>query len=124
LFANIQCFSQLKNSAGNMNSKQKGSQFERHCAAILRAKLWPTCYISRFMGSAWDDYNGIDLTGTGNFNVQCKAMERTPPYHTILKNMPQGSKTNIVIHKRNNAGCIVAMELTDFMELIKGQRAK
>jgi hypothetical protein len=103
-----------------MNSKIKGNQFERHCAAILRAELWPECYTSRFMGSAWDDYNGIDLTGTGNFNVQCKAMERTPPYHTILKQkMPQGGKTNIIIHKRNNEGCIVALTFDDFIKLIK-----
>jgi hypothetical protein len=93
---------------GLLNSKQKGNQFERHIAAILRAELWPECYTSRFMGSAWDDYSGVDLAGTGNFNVQCKAMERTPPYHEILKKMPRGNKTNIVIHKRNNSGCIVA----------------
>ena len=103
-----------------LNSKQKGSQFERNMAAILRAELWPECYTSRFMGSAWDDYNGIDLTGTPGFNIQLKAMERTPPYHSILKNkMPQGSKTNIVIHKRNNEGCIVAMSLEDFIKLVR-----
>jgi hypothetical protein len=104
-----------------MNSKQKGSQFERHCAALLRAELWPQCYTSRFMGSAWDDYNGIDLTGTGDFNIQCKAAERTVPYHTILNNkMPQGSKTNIVIHKRNNSGSMVAIRLEDFIQILKG----
>lgn len=103
-----------------MNSKQKGNQFERQMAAILRAELWPECYTSRFMGSAWDDYNGIDLTGTGNFNIQLKAMERTPPYHTILnQKMPQGNKTNIVIHKRNNKGAIVAMTFEDFIKLVK-----
>jgi len=103
-----------------MNSKQKGNQFERSMAAILRAELWPECYTSRFMGSAWDDYNGIDLTGTGNFNVQCKAMERTPPYHQILKEkMLQNGKTNIIIHKRNNEGCIVTMGLDDFIKLLK-----
>ncbi len=102
-----------------MNSKQKGNQFERHCAAKLREELWPQCYTSRFMGSAWDDYNGIDLSGTPGFNVQCKATERTPPYHTILKSMPQSTKTNIIIHKRNNQVCVVAMELDDFIKLIK-----
>lgn len=106
-----------------VNSKQKGSRFERQIAARLRTELWPECYTSRFMGCAWDDYNGIDLIGTGNFNVQCKALERTPPYHTILKNMPQGEKTNIVIHKRNNSGCIVAMELEDFIKLMKNGKA-
>jgi len=103
-----------------INSKQKGNQFERQMAAILRERIWPECYTSRFMGSAWDDYNGIDLTGTPGFNVQLKAMERTPPYHRILKDkMPQDTKTNIIIHKRNNEGCIVAMSFDDFIKLIK-----
>jgi hypothetical protein len=105
-----------------MNSKQKGNQFERHMASILRAELWPECYTSRFMGSAWFDYNGIDLTGTGNFNIQCKAVERTVPYHKILKDMLQGGKTIIVIHKRNNSGCIVAMGLEDFLKILKGMK--
>jgi len=109
----------MPQQSATINSKRKGSQFERQMAAILRAEIWPECYTSRFMGSAWDDYNGIDLTGTPGFHIQCKAMERTPPYHNILKAMPQGKKTNIVIHKRNNSGCIVALELDDFIKLVK-----
>ena len=105
-----------------MNSKQKGNRFERECAAILRAELWPECYTSRFMGSAWDDYNGIDLTGTPGFNVQCKAVERlSPGYHEILtKKMLQNKKTNLLIHKKNNEGIVVAMTLQDFIKLVKG----
>jgi hypothetical protein len=102
-----------------LNSKLKGNQFERHCASVLRRELFPECYTSRFMGSAWDDYNGIDLTGTGDFNVQCKAVERSMPYHKILRGMPQGTKTNIVIHKRNNSGIVVALTLDDFIKLVK-----
>ncbi|HUX96317.1 MAG TPA: hypothetical protein VMV47_11360 [Bacteroidales bacterium] len=103
-----------------MNAKQKGNQFERHMAAILRAELWPGCYTSRFMGSAWDDYNGIDLTGTPGFNVQCKAQERlVKGYHEILEGMLKNNNTNIVIHKKNNKGCIVAMDLDDFIKLVK-----
>ena len=89
-----------------MNAKQKGNRFEREMAAILRERIWPACYTSRFMGSAWDDYNGIDLTGT-------------PGYHQILKSMLQNEKINIVIHKKNDQGCIVAMELSDFIKLAK-----
>lgn len=103
-----------------MNSKQKGNQFERQMAAILRAEIWPECYTSRFMGSAWDDYHGIDLTGTPGFNVQLKAVERlSPGYHEILDKMPQSKNTNIVIHKKNNKGAIVALRLEDFIKLIK-----
>lgn len=76
------------------------------------------------MGSPWLDYMGVDLTGTGDFNVQCKAMERTPPYHEILKKMPKGDKSNIVIHKRNNSGIVVVMGLDDFLKLVKNGNGK
>jgi len=111
-------------ATATINSKRKGSQFERQMASILRAELWPECFTSRFMGSAWLDYNGVDLTGTGIFNVQCKAMERTPPYHSILQKMPQGEKINIVVHKRNNSGIIVALELSDFIKILKRNGTK
>lgn len=102
-----------------MNSKLKGNRFEREAAAILRA-IWPECYTSRFMGSAWDDYNGIDLTGTPGFNVQCKHVERlSPGYHEILSAMPQGKTKNIILHKRNNRGIIVAMTLEDFLSMVR-----
>jgi len=107
-----------------INSKQKGNRFEREAAAILRAEIWPECYTSRFMGSAWDDYNGIDLTGTGNYQVQCKNTERTPAYHLILADMPQNGKTNIVIHKRNNSGAVVVMTFEDFIKILKNGRER
>jgi len=89
-------------------------------ASILRAELWPECYTSRFMGSAWLDYNGVDLIGTPGFNIQCKAVEKlSPGYHEILAGMLKNSNTNIVIHKRNNKGAIVAMEFSDFLKLAK-----
>ena len=103
-----------------MNSKQKGNQFERQMAAILREKIWPECFTSRFMGSAWLDYNGVDLTGTPGFNVQCKAVEKlSPGYHEILSGMLKNKNTNIIIHKKNNKGAIVAMDLQEFIKLIK-----
>lgn len=108
-----------------MNSKRKGNAFEVECAFRLR-EIFPDCRTSRFMGRLFDDYSGVDLCDTGNFNVQCKALERTPPYHTILKKMPQGSKTNIVIHKRNNAGIVVVMTFEDFLQIAKdaGRKAE
>ena len=111
----------VRNTNGvEMNSKQKGNQFERNMAAILRNELWPECYTSRFMGSAWLDYNGVDLTGTPGFNVQLKAVERlSPGYHEILAGMLKNGNTNIVIHKKNNKGAIVAMELSSFIKLLK-----
>lgn len=107
-----------------MNAKQKGNRFERECASILRAELWPECYTSRFMGCAWDDYNGIDLTGTGDFQIQCKHVEKlSPGYHEILKKkMPQNGLTNVILHKRNNKGVVAVMRFEDFMKILKGTK--
>jgi hypothetical protein len=102
-----------------MNSRTKGHQFEREIAAKLRAELWPECYTSRFMGSLWLDHCGVDLTGTPGFNIQLKALERAPAYHDILSSMPKGDNKNVVIHKRNNKGCVVVMGLDDFIRLLK-----
>jgi hypothetical protein len=104
-----------------MNSKQKGNQFERHMAAVLREKLWPDCYTSRFMGSAWLDYNGVDLTGTPGFNIQLKAVERlSPGYHEILnKKMLKNGKTNVIFHKKNNSGIVAVLDFEDFIKLVK-----
>jgi hypothetical protein len=107
----------------SINARAKGHQFERHMAATLRAELWPECYTSRFMGSAWLDYNGVDLTGTPGFNIQLKAVERlSPGYHEILAKMLKNQNTNIVIHKKNGQSAIVAMELTDFVKLLKASK--
>ncbi len=103
-------------------ARKKGAQFERQMAAILRQKIWPGCYPSRVFGCATDDYNGIDLLGTGIYNVQLKAVERSLNYHKILSNMPKAKKINIVIHKRFEAGAIVAMTFDDFVTLVKWQK--
>lgn len=101
-----------------MDSKQKGNLFERQCVTILKG-VFPDCHLSRHYGCAWSDHHGIDLIGTGNYSIQCKAVERSLPYHEILKKMPSGQQTNIVLHQRNGSGIIVAMELKDFLQLLK-----
>ena len=102
-----------------MNSRTKGHQFERDIAFRLREELWPNCQTSRFMGRLFDDHSGVDLTGTPGFNIQCKALEHSPAYHDILNSMPKGINTNIVIHKKNNRGIVVAMVFEDFIRLLK-----
>jgi hypothetical protein len=98
-----------------MNSRTKGHDFERQMAERLR-EIWPECFTTRFKGSLWLDHCGVDLVGTPGYNVQLKAVERlSPGVHEILEAMPKGQNTNIVIHKRNRKGIIVAMKLEDFI---------
>lgn len=100
-----------------MNSRTKGHDFERRMAEKLR-EVWPECYTTRFKGTLWLDHCGVDLVGTTGFNIQLKAMERTPAYHDILNYMPKGENKNIIIHKRNNKGIVVAMGLDDFLIML------
>ena len=102
-----------------MNGRTKGHNFERSMAEKLRSEIWPECYTTRFKGSPWLDSCGVDLIGTPDFNVQLKALERAPSYHEILNTMPKDINMNIVIHKRNNKGSIVAIKLEDFLKIIK-----
>jgi hypothetical protein len=100
-----------------MNSRTKGHDYERQMADKLR-EIWPECYTTRFKGTLWLDHCGIDLVGTPGYNVQLKAMERTPAYHDILDYMPTGENVNIVIHKRNRKGSVVVMRLEDIMSML------
>lgn len=103
-----------------MNSRNKGHSFERSIAVRLRAEVWPDCLTTRFAGSPALDQSGVDLVNTPGFSVQLKAVERlSPGYHEILSEMPKDGNTNLIIHKRNNKGCIVAMSLDSFLNLIR-----
>lgn len=61
----------------------------------------------------------VDLVNTGVMNVQAKAVEKLGSLHTILEEMPKDSNFNLVFHKRNRKGTIVAMTEDDFFRLIK-----
>lgn len=103
-----------------MNSRTKGHGFERAMAERLRA-IWPECYTTRYKGSPFLDSIGVDLVGTPGYNIQLKAMERTPAYQDILKSMPNDENINLIIHKRNNKGSVVVLRLDDFLKMINNK---
>tara|TARA_R100001440_G_scaffold75307_1_gene102198 strand:- start:4057 stop:4389 length:333 start_codon:yes stop_codon:yes gene_type:complete len=99
-----------------INSRNKGKRFELRIAEVWARVMGGdpqrTGYVSK-----WLDDQGVDLTDTDPFYLQCKAHERSLPMHDILDAMPDGENYNVVIHKRNNRGCIVALRFSDFLEL-------
>lgn len=100
-----------------VNGRNKGKRFELRIAEVWRRVMGGepqrTGYVSK-----WLDDQGVDLTDTDPFYIQCKAHERSLDVHDILDSMPETSTHyNIVIHKRNNRGCIVALTMRDFLEL-------
>jgi len=104
-----------------MNSKVKGDKFEQQMVSRLK-DIFPYCQTCRYVGKLFLDNQKVDLSGTPGYYFQCKHQERTQPYHEILKEMPDTNNTNVILHKRNNSGVVVVMELDDFLQLIKKAR--
>ena len=102
-----------------INSRNKGNAYERKLAKMFREFGFENCRTSRYESKMLDDMK-VDLTNTGIFNIQAKAVERlSPTYHDILASMPQDTNYNLICHKRKNKGSIVVLPLKDFMELME-----
>jgi len=52
-------------------------------------------------------------------NIQAKATESTPSYHSLLKEMPDDNNYNVIFHKRNNRGEVVVLSKEDFYQIIE-----
>ena len=100
-----------------INVRRKGHNYERKIRKELRKYLYPNCETSRF-GSREADNEGKDLINTGMYNFQLKSWEAGPPYHKILKEMPNDGNYNVIFHHRKHKGEVVVMSKQDFYEIL------
>lgn len=100
------------------NSRSVGHTYERSLRKEFIELGWEDCQTSRYASKATDDLM-VDFVNTKPFNIQAKRWKSAPSYHEILKQMPQDSNYNVIIHKRPNKGEVVVMSKEDFYELIK-----
>lgn len=101
-----------------INAKHKGNRFELDIRDWFKELGWTRAVSSRSESKSKDD-KGIDLCYTEPFEVQCKHVEKLGSIHDILAKMPKGTHYNLVFHKRNRKGTIVAMTIEDFRELLQ-----
>ena len=102
-----------------VNGRNKGNSYERQLAKEFREFGFEDCKTSRYESKMLDDMK-VDLTNTGIFNVQAKAVERlSPTYHEILSSMPKDTNYNVIFHKRNRKGEVVVMTKEDFYEIME-----
>lgn len=98
--------------------RNKGHAFERFLVKLFRTLGYKDCVTSRAESKRLDDL-GVDLCYTGIWQVQAKAVERLGSAHETLERMPKtDNKINLVFHKRNNKGVVVAMQMSDFIKLV------
>ncbi len=100
-----------------INARNKGNSYERKIAKEFKDIGYDKCVTSRLESKATDALK-IDLCNTGIWSVQCKAVERLGRYHDILESMPKDDKINVVFHKLNRKGDVVAMKKEDFYKII------
>lgn len=102
-----------------INTRAKGHTLERKLVKIFKDLGYEKCSTSRYESKKLDDEK-VDLCNTAPFYVQAKAVEKLGCLHTILDTMPKRKKfMNIVWHKKNRKGEIVAMRAEDFISLVK-----
>ena len=100
------------------SARAKGHGYELAIRDWFRDLGWTKAVSSRSESKNRDD-QGIDLCFTDPFSVQAKAVEKLGSIHDVLAKMPNDSNYNVVFHKRNRKGTIVAMMLEDFKEIIQ-----
>lgn len=100
-----------------INPRKKGHTYELVIRDWFRDLGWSRAVSSRSESKNKDD-QGIDLCYTDPFNVQAKAVEKLGSIHDVLAKMPKDNY-NLVFHKRNRKGTIVAMTIEDFKEIVE-----
>jgi hypothetical protein len=101
-----------------LNARKKGHGFELQIRDWFRKLGWVKAVSSRSESKNKDD-QGIDLCFTDPFSIQAKAVERLGSMHDVLDRMPKDDNYNLVFHKKNRRGVIVAMSIEDFEELLQ-----
>jgi hypothetical protein len=101
-----------------INPRKKGHGYELQIRDWFRELGWTKAVSSRSESKNKDD-QGIDLCFTDPFSVQAKAVEKLGSIHDVLAKMPNDSNYNVVFHKRNRKGTIVAMNIEDFKEILE-----
>jgi hypothetical protein len=101
-----------------INARKKGHGYELQIRDWFRELGWNKAVSSRSESKNKDD-QGIDLCFTDPFSVQAKAVEKLGSLHDVLAKMPNDSNYNLVFHKKNRKGTIVAMTIEDFRELLE-----
>jgi len=102
-----------------INVRNKGLNYERKIAQELRALFGDDDIGTSRNKNRFMDSQKVDIIDVPMCNIQCKATEATPSYHSLLKQMPKDTNYNIIFHKRNKQGEVVVMDKESFYEIIR-----
>ena len=101
-----------------INVRQKGLDYERKLVIELKELLSDDSIGTSRNLNRFKDSLKCDIVNIPMFNLQAKATESTPSYHSLLKEMPQDTNYNVIFHKRNRKGEVVVMSKDSFYEIL------
>ena len=122
---------------GSSRNRAAGHSWERRCAIILRELGYEDVKTSREC-SRLRDSQKVDLcnadedkSGRLPYNIQCKTLNSSAPYHRLLKELEERNgrrQVNVVVHKMtkkttggrfDGIGEYAIMNLDDFYNILK-----
>lgn len=100
-----------------INSKTKGTVYEREIARVLREYGYNVRRGQQYCGANGD----ADVVGLEGIHIECKRTERTDLYGWMAqaKNDAREGELPVVFHRKNNRKTLVIMELESFMRLYR-----
>lgn len=104
-----------------INSKQKGSRFERELASRLRDHGYNARRTQQYCGNTGD---ASDVIGLPGIHIEAKHQERMMLYDWMAQakhDARRSGKGNLpaVFHRKNHCEILVTMELDDWIQLYK-----
>jgi hypothetical protein len=99
-----------------LSERRKGHGFERKVAVKMRTCGFPLA--SRLLEYQAQEANGIDLSNTGDWDIQCKNMKKVPNIPSVFREI-HGTGKKVIIFSVTNKGEYAAVELETFLELMR-----
>lgn len=104
-----------------INSKAKGSRFERQVAALFKDYGYDAFRTAQYEGKTGQC---ADVEGVPLLHIEAKHQERMELYKWMEQadrdnNASKHKKTPVVIHKANNKPILVTMHFEDWIDLYR-----
>ena len=98
-------------------SRTKGHSFERECANDFKGIGFPDA--KRNLTETQTGGQGIDLVGTGDFDVQCKRKKSYVSINTIDEIPKVKDRIRVLVTKADRKPAMAVIEYDDFLTLIR-----
>lgn len=102
-----------------INSKAKGSRYEREIASKLREYGYDARRTAQYCGNTGD---ASDVVGLNGIHIECKFSQQFRIYDWMAQAINDSAKSGnlpAVFFRRNNSETLVCMRLDDWIQLFR-----